>query len=574
VSYDEVIDEAINLIKSFENADLYEVEIGDERLTNREEELQVHEDSTDNFAVGYGLDLSVRDRGEIEDVLDETNNEARNNNEVDIFDYDNFLDAVEELKDLSEEENDERAIDAFIEEHAEELQLPSVEYASLLFDVVASDMYSYVEGVANNGTDEDYHSDLTGREKSAIFSMVYNSGYSLFFQDNGEGGIDFNEPYNSTENLRDYIDNKNDDSREESLKSRTRVWYELRYNSSSEAWNEEAGGRGLAKRRYCEGDIFGLFADEEDEVETLYDGDQLTSEESRWILEKLRDDDIQKDGISSIEEIAEYFEDDYYAPDLVEENRMVGDEMSEISDIITELEEAINPVEEIQTEAENNDRELDNLTYDFLKKYDEKYGILLDEKRPIYHSVKQIEQYNDLLIFALMEKLVINMEKEEKKAIEEDDELYISIKELKNRSKKTLEEVIKEKGGYKRLAYKNDNNKDLKDRKSKEKLIDAFKPRPFNAPDTKKSHKFFKSFITEEDKKKQLAEKEEKEKQKRKEELEKIKAEKEEERQRRMKLAKKRRQKAKERIKKREGFIIVNEGEGHKLKRRKDYYGV
>ena len=85
MSYDEVIDEAINLIKSFENADLYEVEIGDERLTNREEELQVHEDSTDNFAVGYGLDLSVRDRGEIEDVLDETNNEARNNNEPELF---------------------------------------------------------------------------------------------------------------------------------------------------------------------------------------------------------------------------------------------------------------------------------------------------------------------------------------------------------------------------------------------------------------------------------------------------------------------------------------------------------
>jgi len=120
-----------------------------------------------------------------------------------------------------------------------------------------------------------------------------------------------------------------------------------------------------------------------------------------------------------------------------------------------------------------------------------------------------------------MEKLVINMEKEEKKARGEDDELYISIKELKNRCKETLEEVIKEKGSYKRLAYKNDNNKDLKDRKSKEKLIDAFKPRPFNAPDTKKSHKFFKSFITEEDKKKQLAEKEEKEKQKRKEELKK-----------------------------------------------------
>ena len=573
MSYDEVIDEAINLIKSFENADLYAVEIGDEDLSINREELQVHEDSTDNFAVGYGLDLSVRDRGEIEDVLDETNNQAINNNEVDIFDYDDFLDAVEEVKRLAEE-NHEQRLNIFMREHSEELQLPSVGYASILFDVVASDMYSYVEGVANNGVDEDYHSDLTGREKSAIFSMVYNSGYSLFFQSNAEGGIDFNEPYNATENLRDYIDNKNDDNMEEALKARTRVWYELRYNSSSEAWNEEPGGRGLAKRRYCEGDIFGLFAYDEDEVDTLYDGDELTSEEAGWILEKLRDDDIEKDGVSSIEAIAEHFEDNYYSPNLVEDSRMVGDEMSEMSDIITELEDAIDPVEEIQNEAENNDRELDNLTYNFLKKYDEKYGIVLDEERPIYYSVKKIEKYNDILIFPLMNKLVINAEKEEKRVRGEDDELYKSIKGLKNRCKETLEEVIKEKGGYKRLAYKNDNNKDLEDRKLKEKLIDNFKPRPFNAPDTKKSHEFFKSFITKEDKEKQLAEKEEKEKQKRKEELEKIKEEKEKERKKRIKLAEKRRKEAKERIKKREGFIIVYEDGGHKLKRRKDHYGV
>ena len=351
---------------------------------------------------------------------------------------------------------------------------------------------------------------------------------------------------------------------------KTKAWYEMRYNSHKSGWKyikkknknktakKSAGDDGLANRRYKDSLKFGLYE--------LYNGKDPSQKVKDGVLKFLK----SKNGRSG-EKVKETIK--KYEKEFSPSNKDLGDKkQDEIKEVLKKLEK--DPVKKIKNEAENNDRELDNLSYNFLKKYDEKYGIVLDEERPIYHSVKKIEKYNDILIFPLMNKLVINAEKEEKRVRGEDDELYKSIKGLKNRCKETLEEVIKEKGGYKRLAYKNDNNKDLEDRKLKEKLIDSFKPKPFNAPDTKKSHEFFKSFITKEDKEKQLAKKEEKEKQKRKEELEKIKEEKEKERKKRIKLAEKRRKEAKERIKKREGFIIVYEDGGHKLKRRKDHYGV
>lgn len=50
----EVMEESINLIKSFENDSLFQAEIKGE---TPDEDLSIHMDSAESLAIGYGLDL-------------------------------------------------------------------------------------------------------------------------------------------------------------------------------------------------------------------------------------------------------------------------------------------------------------------------------------------------------------------------------------------------------------------------------------------------------------------------------------------------------------------------------------
>ncbi|GAB6100498.1 hypothetical protein JCM16358_23770 [Halanaerocella petrolearia] len=551
---DEVLKKSINLIKSFENEWLYRDEKDGK---NNSENLKIHKDSAGNIAIGYGLDLIVHSESELKNIFDKANQWSS-----DKFDYDSLrpFNKIQEYKKLSRDYQKE----SFITEN-QNLRLPSIEYANTLFNLVAEDKFKAVKKIANAKTDKDYYSKLTKAEKSTIFSMAYNSGYGLFFGKTKQGKrkvIDFNKPYNCVKKLREYLDNK-ESNPEQALKARTRVWYEFRYNSCLEAWQNLSGGRGLAKRRYSEGDLFGL-----------YDED-VKSEEAEWILDKLKDESIQKQGIKSIEKIACYFEKNIVAPSEVGEYRRVNDKVKGIKEIIKDLENkaAQDPVKQIKAEVKEKGRKIDNVSEEFLKKYDEKYGLVLDKKKPIYNSIIKIEKNQDVLIFPLMDRLVVSMEKEKEKAKDEDKK-YKAIHQLINRCKKTLEEVIDELGGYVKTKYKQDNNKNLADLKLKKRLIANFKPKQFNTPDTKKSHKFFKSFITKEDRKKERAKKEAEEKKKSKEEREKRAKKEKAKRKREAKVAERQRKEERERTKKREGWIIVSANGEHKLMSRKEYYGV
>jgi|GEM_PF-4265949 len=550
---DEILNSCIELIKSFENESLYLVEFRQKRL--KDEYLQIHQDSADNLAIGYGLDLIVHSESELKKMFDRANQISSDN-----FDYEelNLFEIIQEYK--KDRDSD------IIEIKLKKIKLPSVEYANILFDIVAEDKFKAVKKIANTGTNKDYYSKLTKAEKSAIFSMSYNAGYGLFFEKVQNGNrkvIDFTKPYNCVKNLREYIDNKDSDKKK-AIKARTRVWYEFRYNSCKEAWQGLNGGRGLAKRRYSEGDMFGLY----DET--------IRSQKARWILDKLRDESIQKQGVKSIEKIAHYFEENIVSPDEVGEYRRVNDEVKGIEEIIKDLKEIAseNSVEQIKAEIKDKGRKLDNVTEAFLKKYDEKYGLVLDKERLIYNNIIKIEEHTDLLIFPLMDRLVVSMEREAEKAKGSDGELYKSIKKFINRCKETLEEVINDLGGYKRTAYKQDNSQDLTDLERKKRLIAAFKRKRFNSPTTKKSHEFFKSFITKEDKEKERARKEAEEKKKREEERKKRAKEKEAKRKREAKKAERRRKEEREKARKREGWIVVQKLDGTESMSRKEYYGV
>ena len=78
---------------------------------------------------------------------------------------------------------------------------------------------------------------------------------------------------------------------------------------------------------------------------------------------------------------------------------------------------------------------------------------------------------------------------------ERNEELYAKIEEFINRCKEELEKVINDFGGYEKESYNQDNNKDLKNLDLKKRLVEAFNPKPFNCPDTKKSLSFFKNII-------------------------------------------------------------------------------
>ena len=550
----EIVESCIYLLQNYENGDLELYErTGGEKGNLK---LQIHKDPTGNIAIGYGLDLIVHNEKELKSIFDKANQRSG-----DSFNYEklNLFVKIDEYKSLSRDYQKEN----FINEN-QDLKLPSIEYANILFDIVAEDKFKIVKKILNANTNKDYYSELTKSEKSAIFSMSYNSGYGLFYCKVRKGKkevIDFNQPYNCVKKLREYIDSKEND-KEKALKARTRVWYEFRYNCSLEAWQKKKGGRGLGKRRYSEGDLFGL-----------YDS-SIKANEARWILDKLKDDHIKKQGMNKIENIALYYEKNIVSPYEVGKYRQVNDKVKGIREIIKELEEKanINPVEQIKKEIENEDRELDNVSESFLKKYDKRYGIVLDKERPIYNSIINIRKNRDVLIFPLIDRLVVQMEKKKEK--ERNEELYAKIEEFINRCKEELEKVINDFGGYEKESYKQDNNKDLKNLDLKKRLVEAFNPKPFNCPDTKKSLSFFKSFITEEDKKKEKAKREKEEKKKREEERKKRMAAEAKNKEKRKRKAKEREKEEKEKEKKREGWIIAYKDGKMKRMSRKEYYGV
>ncbi|WP_205739380.1 hypothetical protein [Halocella sp. SP3-1] len=351
---------------------------------------------------------------------------------------------------------------------------------------------------------------------------------------------------------------------------KTEAWYEIRYNSHKSGWkyiNKKKtdptatkidGDDGQANRRYKDSLKFGLYG--------LCTGTQkdLSQDTKDGILKFLKSESGR--GGEVVEETIKKYEKEFSpAADALGTKKQ-----DSIETIIKALETKDDPVEQIEKEVEAKGKKLDNLSLVFLKKYHEKHTLVLDKERPVYNAVSKIKEHSDVLIFPLMDRLVVTMEKEEAKAKDKDDELYCSIREFRNRCKAILEETIKEIGNYKKPGYKQDNDSDLTDYNLKQELITAFEPQKFGSPDTKKSHEFFKSFITEKDEAKEKAEKEKEEQKKREEERILLAKEKEWKEARYKKEREKMRKEGEEAAKKRDGWIIV----GCKLYNRKDYYGV
>ncbi|NLM96733.1 MAG: hypothetical protein GX175_03815, partial [Halanaerobiaceae bacterium] len=230
------------------------------------------------------------------------------------------------------------------------------------------------------------------------------------------------------------------------------------------------------------------------------------------------------------------------------------------------------PVEQIIAEAEERGRKVDNLTVAFLENYNAKYGIKLVNEDPIYNITGKIREDTDVLIFPLMYRTVVLMEKEADKT--DDDELYRGIKTFADRCKDCLEEVIKEKGDYAREHYKEDNDRDLTDYQLKNELINAFEPQRFASVDTERSHEFFKSFLTAEDEEKSLAEMEEEKEKQRKEDSKKQAEEEEARRRQYARERKERMREEKEREKKSQGWKLYCENGRWKIEERSDYYKV
>ncbi|WP_018248949.1 hypothetical protein [Orenia marismortui] len=626
---DNLASESLNLIKSFENDLLFKLEEGTTYSDWKKGfALSVHFDGKENYAIGYGLDLYVNNWTTIKGWIDKVNDVVTND-----FNYNakktfkvlknengsgteeedsslSFEDLVTdykiEVKQLSKEEkkvliwlqktlkslrvsnksfsfpnefeineklynnldqntatyNKIRKIYYNIIRHLITFKLPDTDYADKLFKEIAESKYDSAK-TAIDRSYGDYFSKLSKYQKGAVFSMTYNAGANGLFKDG----------YTSPKKIREYVKNKDsevDSDKEKAIKARTRAWYELRYNSCKEAWNRESTRRGLARRRYNEGDLFGLYED------------NITSKEAKWILEAFEDKAVKKTDkknnnkeIKSIYEIAKYFEANIVA--IPNEKNVLDEKIKGIEDIKKDLENKSKetdskPVEEIKAEAKEKGRFLDNVSEEFLKEYNQKYGLVLDKEKPIYNSITKIQEHNDVLIFPLMDRLVVSMEKEKEKARDEDKKN--AIHQLINRCKETLEEVINKLGGYKQIAYKKDNNKDLTNLDRKRRLIANFKPKQFNCPDTKKSHEFFESFMTEEDKKKEEAKKESEEKKQREEERKQREAEEEKKRKMYAQESEKKKEVEREKAKKREGWIIVHENSEVKYMNRKEYYGV
>ncbi len=393
---------------------------------------------------------------------------------------------------------------------------------------------------------------LSTDEQIVIFSSVYNAITLI-----GAG---------LSNALKSYT--KDGVSEKDKAYYKTEAWYEIRYNSHKTGWkyinkeeNEKGeGDDGLANRRYKDSLKFGLYG--------LCNGKQkkLSQDIKDGILKFLNSNN-GRDNEKVTETIKKYEKE--FSPS---NNDLGSKKQNDIEKILETLEEINDdPVEQIKAEAKERGRKIDNVTEAFLKKYDKKYGLVLDKERPIYNSITKIEEHTDLLIFPLMDRLVVSMEKEEKKAT---GDKKIAIRKFINRCKETLEEVVNDLGGYKRTAYKQDNSQDLTDLERKKRLIAAFKRKRFNSPDTKKSHEFFKSFITKEDEEKERARKEAEEKKKREEERKKRAKAKAVKRKREAKEVARRRKEEKEKARKREGWIVVQKLDGTESMSRKEYYGV
>lgn len=227
------------------------------------------------------------------------------------------------------------------------------------------------------------------------------------------------------------------------------------------------------------------------------------------------------------------------------------------------------PVEQIIAEAEVKGRKIDNLSVAFLEKYNSKYGIRLVNEDPIYNSTRKIQENTDILIFPLMYRSVVLMEKEAGKT---DDKLYKTIKTFANRCKSCLEEVIAGKGDYDRPLYKQDNDRDLTDYQLKNELINAFEAKKFALVDTEKSHEFFQSFLTAEDEEIAQTEIEEKKEKQRKEDSKKQAEEEEARKKQYARAERERRREEEEREKKSQGWKMYCKNDQWKIEARKDYF--
>ncbi|SFM07890.1 hypothetical protein, partial [Candidatus Frackibacter sp. WG13] len=275
---------------------------------------------------------------------------------------------------------------------------------------------------------------LSTDEQIAIFSSVYNAITLI--------GVGLSNA------LKNYT--KDGVSEKDKAYYKTKTWYEIRYNSHKTGWKyinkEESekgeGDDGLANRRYKDSLKFGLYG--------LCNGKQknLSQDIKDGILKFLNSNNGR-----SNEKVTETIK--KYEKEFNPSNSDLGNKRQNDIEKILETLEEINddPVEQIKVEAKEKGRKLDNVTEAFLKKYDEKYGLVLDKERLIYNNIIKIEEHTDLLIFPLMDRLVVSMEREAEKAKGSDGELYKSIKKFINRCKETLEEVINDLGGYKRTAY-------------------------------------------------------------------------------------------------------------------------
>ncbi|SJZ67712.1 hypothetical protein [Selenihalanaerobacter shriftii] len=471
--------------------------------------------------------------------------------ELDIKRIENILDNV-----IIELENDNKNVaKKIVEDNATILNKLTITatQAKELFKITQAEYEGYLinrlrlkAGLTKDKAKEIIKS-LSMDEKIATYSCVYNALTLI-----GSG---------LSNALKNYI--KNGISEKDKAYYKTEAWYEIRYNSHKSGWKyidgkedkKAEGDDGLANRRYKDSLKFGLYGLCNRKQQNL---NQATKD---GILKFL--DSNQGRNNKNVTETIKKYENEFSPSN----NDLGNKKQVKIEKILGILRQ--DPVEQIKTEVEGKGKFLDNVSEEFLKKYDKEYGLILDTERPIYNSITKIEEHTDVLIFPLMDRLVVNMQKEEEKAKGKDDELYKSIKEFINRCKGILEKVIVELGGYKKAGYKRDNNKDLTNLELKKRLIAAFKPQQFNSPDTKKSHEFFKSFITEEDKKKEQAKKE-----KTKQKAEKRMAEKKNNNQKSgVAISNQDSMGDKKEENKTDGWIVIQKIDGTKYMSRKEYYG-
>ncbi len=342
---------------------------------------------------------------------------------------------------------------------------------------------------------------------------------------------------------------------------KTKAWYEIRYNSHKTGWayisgkeNEKAeGDNGLANRRYKDSLKFGLYGLSKSKQ------NNLSQNIKDGILNFLNSNE-GRSGEKVTETIKKYEKE--FSPSVT---TLGNKKQDKIEEIIKRLEEKIDPVGQIEAEAQKKGRRLDNLSKEFLIRYNKKYKLILKRSEPIYYNIKRIEDYSDILIFQLMDRLVANMEQEEELAKKRnEDKKRTQIRKLVNRCKSILEEIIKDMGGYERTAYVEDNQADLTHEELKKELVSAFKSKGVGGVKTTKSHKFFESFLNNDDKKAVKEEEKQKREERRKERLKEENKREEERKERdRQRYAANNKQKEKQ-----EGWVIFRENGEYVHKKR------